>query len=180
MKYRTAVYEDWPRVKQLHLAVSKQKTGIARWEHEITDEYVQEFMSKVMNYGFMIVAEHPENESEIVGEIHASQPNIHVLSHLMTDLTIAVHPEFQGRKVGRTLFTIFLEEIAVNRPDIGRVELITRESNERALKLYQSLGFRIEGRLEMRIRTPDGNYEADIPMGWQNPNFEFDLPTENF
>jgi putative acetyltransferase len=93
----------------------------------------------------------------------------------MTDLTIAVHPEFQGKKIGRTLFTIFLEEIATNRPDIGKVELITRESNLRAIQLYQSLGFRIEGRLEMRIKTPEGNYEADIPMGWQNPNFEFEL-----
>ena len=42
-----------------------------------------------------------------------------------------------------------------------------------AIALYQSRGFLIEGRLEMRIRTPDRHYEADIPMGWQNPNYEF-------
>ena len=174
MKFRTAILEDWPKIKALHLESSKQKNGIARWEHEVTDEYVQEFMTKALDTGIMIVAEHPEDSEQIIAEVHACKPKVHVFSHLMTDLTIAVHPAFQGKKVGRTLFTIFLEEIGTNRPDIGKVELVTRESDTRAIRLYQSLGFVIEGRLEMRIRTPDGNYEADIPMGWQNPNFEFD------
>ena len=92
---------------------------------------------------------------------------------MLGEVTILVHPKFQGKKVGRTILTIFLEEIARNRMDIGKVELVARESNLKAIELYQSLGFRIEGRLEMRIRTPERTYEADIPMGWQNPNFEF-------
>lgn len=174
MHFRTALIEDWPKIKALHLEVAKQKTGIARWEHEITDEHIQSFMRKSLEGGLMIIGEHPDFPEEIVAEIHASKSQLHVFSHLMTDLTIAVHPKLQGKKIGRTLFTIFLEEVATNRPDVGKVELVTRESNERAIRLYQSLGFRIEGRLEMRIKTPDGNYEADIPMGWQNPNFEFD------
>jgi ribosomal protein S18 acetylase RimI-like enzyme len=174
MQYRTALYEDWPKIKALHLKVAVQKTGIARWEDEVTDEYVQHFMNKSLEHGLMIVALHPENPDEIVGEIHASQSQIRVLKHLMTDLTIAVDPAFQGKKIGRTLFTIFLEEIATNRTDIGKVELFTRESNHKAISLYRSLGFIIEGRMEMRIKTPEGNYEADIVMGWQNPNFEFD------
>jgi putative acetyltransferase len=96
-----------------------------------------------------------------------------VFDHVLGEVTILVHPQFQGKKIGRTILTIFLEEIARNRMDIGKVELIARESNMKAIELYQSLGFRIEGRLEMRIKTADGNYEADIPMGWQNPSFEF-------
>jgi ribosomal protein S18 acetylase RimI-like enzyme len=174
MNFRTAVFEDWPKIKVLHLEVSRQKTGIARWEHEVSDDYVKNFMTRALDGGIMIVAEHPQDPEQLIAEIHASKSRIHVFSHLMSELTIAVHPAFQGKKIGRTLFTIFLEEIALNRPDIGKVQLVTRESNVRALRLYESLGFRIEGRLEMQIRTPDGNYEADIPMGWQNPNFEFD------
>jgi ribosomal protein S18 acetylase RimI-like enzyme len=174
MQFRTAQIEDWPKIKQLHTEVAKQKNGIARWEHEVTDDYVKHFMGKALERGLMIIAEHPHDPEQIIGEIHASTSKVHVFRHLMADLTIAVHPEFQGKKIGRTLFTIFLEEIATNRPDIGKVELFTRESNLRAISLYQSLGFSIEGRLEMRIKTPDGNYEADVAMGWQNPNFEFD------
>jgi len=71
--------------------------------------------------------------------------------------------------------TIFLDEIANTRPDVGKVELYTGESNARAIALYQSLGFMIEGRMEMRFKNPQSeNYEADIPLGWVNPNFEFD------
>ena len=76
--------------------------------------------------------------------------------------------------IRNTIFTIFLEEIARNRSNVGKVELVTREGHTRAINLYRSLGFVIEGRMEMRIKTPSGGYEADIPMGWQNPNFEFD------
>jgi putative acetyltransferase len=174
MNFRTAVFEDWPKIKTLHLEVSKQKTGIARWEYEVTDEYVQGFMTRCLDGGLMIVAEHPNDPEQLIAEVHASKSKVHVFSHLMPDLTIAVHPEFQGKKIGRTIFTIFLEEIALNRPDIGKIQLATRESNERAFRLYQSLGFRVEGRFEMQIKTPEGNFEADIPMAWTNPNFEYE------
>jgi ribosomal protein S18 acetylase RimI-like enzyme len=175
MKIRTAEPDDLDRIKVLYKEVARQTGGLARLEHEVTDDYVLNFLSKSLGSGLIIVAEHPEDESKLVAEIHAYKPGIAVFDHVLSDLTIAVHPEFQGKKIGRTLFTIFQEEIAVNRPDIGRVELITRESNGKAIAFYQSLGFTVEGRLEMRIRTPEKTYEADIPMSWQNPNFEFDL-----
>lgn len=51
----------------------------------------------------------------------------------------------------------------------GYVEgfIAKQESNARALRLYESLGFVREGRMERRIRTPLGTgVEADIPMAW--------------
>src|SRR5688572_23021697 len=174
MHIRTAEPEDLQKIKTLYKAVAKSGDGLARKEDEITDDYVEGFLTKSLELGLIIVAEDPNNPEELVGEIHAFSPGINVFKHLYSSLTIAVHPEFQGKKIGRTLFTIFLEEIGMNRHNIGKVELITRESNEKAIAFYQSLGFKIEGRLEMRIKEKNGNYEADIPMGWQNPNFEFD------
>ncbi len=120
------------------------------------------------------MAEHPDDPEQLVGEVHGYPSDAGTFKHVLTDFNIAIHPQFQGRKIGRTLFTIFLEEIGRNRPDIGKVELFVRESNNRALALYQSMGFLIEGRMEMRVKTAQGLYEADIAMGWQNPNFEFD------
>ena len=174
MYIRTAEPTDLAAIKKLYQAVALSGNGIARLEHEITDEYVHNFVTRSLASGLIIVAEHPENKTEIVAEIHAYKPGIKVFDHVLSELTIAVHPDFQGKKLGRTIFTIFLEEVGLHRPDIGKVELIARESNTKAIALYQSMGFRIEGRLEMRIKTADNNYEADIPMGWQNPNFEFD------
>ena len=131
------------------------------------------FIQKSLAAGLIIVAENPDDPNQIIGEIHGYKSGVAVFSHVLGELTLVVHPAFQGKKIGRTIFTIFLEEIAKNRSDIGKVELIARESNLKAIELYESLGFTIEGRLEMRIKTTSGSYEADIPMGWQNPNYEF-------
>jgi ribosomal protein S18 acetylase RimI-like enzyme len=173
MRFRTADIDDLSRLIKLYKAVARQEGGIARLEHEITEDYVKNFMTKSMASGVIIVGENPDDPDELIAEVHGYKAGISVFDHLLGDVTILVHPKFQGKKVGRTILTIFLEEIGRNRMDIGKVELIAREGNMKAIELYQSLGFRIEGRLEMRIRTPERNYEADIPMGWQNPNFEF-------
>jgi ribosomal protein S18 acetylase RimI-like enzyme len=174
MHIRTAEISDIERIEELYKAVARAGAGIARSENEITQAYVEKFVSRSLGNGLILVAENPSDPDQLIGEVHAYKAGIEVFDHMLTNLTIVVHPEFQGNKIGRTIFTIFQEEIATNRPDVGRVELFTRESNTKAIKFYESIGFRIEGRLEMRIRTPDKNYEADIPMSWLNPNFEFD------
>lgn len=175
MFIRTAVPEDTERIKTLYKKISKSEgSGLARSENEITDEYVNCFIEKSLAKGLILVAEHPDDPEQLIGEVHGYPADIYAFKHVMADFTIVVHPDFQGKKVGRTLFTIFLEEIGRNRTDIGKVELFVRESNGKAIQLYQSMGFLIEGRLEMRIKTKTGVYEADVAMGWQNPNFEFD------
>ena len=173
MRYRTASIEDLDRLSKLYQAVARTEGGIARLEHEITPAYINSFLEKSLKTGLIIVGEDPDNENELVAEIHAYKAGIQVFDHVLGDLTVVVHPNFQGKKLGRTILTIFLEEVGRNRPDVGKVELIARESNEKAIALYQSMGFLIEGRMEMRIKTGDGHYKADIPMGWQNPNYEF-------
>jgi ribosomal protein S18 acetylase RimI-like enzyme len=173
MKIRTAFTEDSNKIKDLYKSVAKSEGGIIRVEEEITDEYISGCVQKAIETGLILVAEYPEETNQFIAEIHAYKSGIRAFDHVLTDLTLVVRPEFQARKIGRTIFTIFLEEIAKNRPDVGRVELIVRESNLRAIALYQSLGFNIEGRLEMRVRTAQSDYETDIPMGWQNPNYEF-------
>lgn len=173
MRYRTADMDDLHRLILLYKAVARVEGGIARLEHEVTEEYVKNFIQKSMATGVIIVGENPDNADELVASIHGYKAGIRVFEHVLGDVTLVVHPQFQGKKIGRTILTIFLEEIGRNRMDIGKVELIARESNLKAIQLYQSLGFLVEGRMEMRIRTTHHKYEADIPMGWQNPNFEF-------
>lgn len=171
MHFRTAVESDVSKIKSLYQTVARSGDGIARKEFEITSGYVENFVRKSIDNGLIIVGEHPDDPEQLIAEIHAYKSGIEVFAHVLGDLTIAVHPDFQGKKLGRTIFTIFLEEIVRTRTDILKVELIARESNTKAIRLYESLGFLIEGRLEMRIKTPDGHFEADIPMGWENPNF---------
>ena len=174
MHYRTAITSDIPALVKLYKAVAKIEGYIARLEHEVTEEYVSHFVHKSLESGLIIVGEDEEQPGELIAEIHGYRSEPTIFNHVLGDVTFLVHPDHQGKKIGRTILMIFLDEIVNTRPDIGKVELFTGESNRRAIGLYQSVGFMIEGRMEMRYKNPTGSYEADIPMGWVNPGFEFD------
>ena len=175
MHYRTANESDIPRLVKLYKAVAKTPGYIARLEHEITDEYVSHFVHNSLKTGLIIVGESETDPEELIAEVHGYKSDLKGFGHVFGDVTFLVHPEHQGKGIGRTIFTIFLDEIVNTRPDIGKVELFTGDGNTRAIALYQSLGFMIEGRMEMRYWNPrTETYEADIPLGWVNPNFEFD------
>lgn len=175
MHYRTAEESDIPRLLKLYKAVAKTPGYIARLEHEITEEYVSHFVHKSLKDGLIIVGENETDPDELIAEVHGYKSDLQGFGHVFGDVTFLVHPDHQGKGIGRTIFTIFLDEIVNTRPDIGKVELFTGEANTRAIALYQSLGFMIEGRMEMRYwNSRTETYEADIPLGWVNPNFEFD------
>jgi ribosomal protein S18 acetylase RimI-like enzyme len=138
---------------------------LARSASEITSEYIQNFVSKSIDNGVEFVATEKESH-QVIGEIHCYNSGLKVFSHVYGDLTIAVDPLYQGKGIGRKLFTGLLNEVKKNRRDILRVELLARESNKFALKFYESLGFKPEGKLENRIQSVGGGYEADIFMAW--------------
>jgi putative acetyltransferase len=102
----------------------------------------------------------------LCADIHASRPQPRDFQHVLGDLTVVVHPRAQGQGLGRRLFTAFLEHVRHRETGVTRVELITRESNARARKLYESLGFQLEGRLKARVRHPDGSLEDDLFYAW--------------
>lgn len=160
---RPAKLEDAASIRSLYRSVAKIAGGLARLEDEITDDYIEHNLHNGVTRGVCIVA---ESAGKIVGEIHCYPPTPRVFSHVLSDLTIAVAPDFQGHGVGRAIFTHLLNTVTQNRPEILRVELIARESNQKAIAFYQSLGFVIEGAMKGRIHRPDGEFEADIPMAW--------------
>lgn len=174
MHYRTAEITDVPKIVKLYKAVARVPGFIARLENEITEDHVTHFVKKSLANGLIIIGHADDNDDEFLAEIHGYKGDIAGFAHVLGDVTFLVHPDHQGKGIGRTLFAIFLEEIGVRRPDIGKVELWTGESNRRAIGLYQSFGFMIEGRMEMRYKNHLGDFEADIPLGWVNPGFEFD------
>lgn len=169
MNFRNASISDAAKIKKLYLSVAKNEGGIARLEDEVTDGYISGFLNKSLKDGIILVA---LNENEIVGEIHAYKAGIRVFEHVLTDLTIAVSPDHQGKGIGKKLFLSFLETVKTEHHNIARVELIARESNRKAIQFYESIGFKIEGRFEKRIKTTLNTFEADIPMGWLNPNYQ--------
>ena len=84
--------------------------------------------------------------------------------HVLSDLTVAVAPEFQRRGIGKLLFAELIAGARTLTPKVDRIELVVREGLWNAIRLYERMGFRQEGRFERRFRLANGTYEADLPM----------------
>lgn len=164
-RVRAATAADVRAIEHLHIVVASTTGGLARQPDEITHEYVDGFVRRSVDDGVIVVAE-VDGISGLAGELHAYRNPLRLFHHVYGNLTIAVHPEAQGRGVGRALFASLLQTVTDDRPDILRVELVTGERNERALRLYEAMGFVREGRLDRAMRNADGVAEADIPMAW--------------
>ena len=156
---------DGAALATLYRAVAATEGGLARTQAEITDEYVAHFLAKAQASGIILVAR--PLGGPLIGEIHCYALGPRVFAHVLGELTIAVHPGYQGQGIGKALFTELLRRVEQERPNVLRVELIARESNRKAIAFYQKLGFQIEGRFTNRIRSVDNaGFEADIPMAW--------------
>jgi len=171
-KIRQATQADFNKIFTLYKRVATETTGLARSGDEITEKYLHEVMEHASESGIQLVIDNPDKSNEIIAEIHCYKLVPKVFCHVLSELTIAVDPDHQGKGVGRMIFTHLQDLIINDRPDILRVELISRETNLKAISFYESLGFKREGKLEKRISYIENEFEADIPMAWFNPNFK--------
>lgn len=159
---------DAVAIEALYRTVAEISGGIARLPHEVNSGYIGGFVAQSLEHGILLVAESPGRPG-LVGELHTYTCGLWRFNHVLSSLTVAVHPEMQGRGIGRRLFEALLTEVTDHRPDIVRIELMTGESNGHAQALYRSMGFEQQGRFERAIRKPAGELEADIPMAWLRP-----------
>ncbi|MCB0246607.1 MAG: GNAT family N-acetyltransferase [Anaerolineae bacterium] len=77
------------------------------------------------------------------------------------ELGMGVLKEYRGQGIGERLARAALQQARVAR--LERVELVVYASNEPAIKLYEKLGFSVEG-LHRRARKLDGRYDDVISM----------------
>ena len=136
-------------------------SGLARHRDEVDRGYVDAFAGLRDPLGLSIAA---LDGQRVVGEIHAVRMRPRQFRHVLTDLTVAVHPRMQGRGVGSRLFDALFEAAAGLTPPVTRIELVARTGNAAAIRLYERLGFRAEGRFAGRVHLPDGSIEDDVPM----------------
>lgn len=84
------------------------------------------------------------------------------LNHVGEVAHIMVHDGFAGRGIGRTLMEVLLD-IADNHLGLVRVELLVYHDNTGAIRLYENLGFRHEGR-KRKIARRQGRLEDGLMM----------------
>lgn len=163
---RLATRADEASIFTLYQTVAQGKGGIAREQDEITPTYISQNLEKSLVNGVCVVVPHPEMPDLLLAEVHCYKLEPRTFHHVLSELTIVVHPDFQGNGLGKLVFTTLLDHVQTQRLDILRVELIARESNKKAIAFYQKLGFQIEGKLQNRVYTEGIGFEADIPMAW--------------
>ncbi len=171
---RFLVQEDAQSYFDLYQVIAIHPSGFARTAEEISFASLEEILKSVLSMGVGIAAV-DTTVDKLIGFIMARKMGPAVFDHVLSDLTVGVHPAYQSKGIGRRLFLDFLEQVQRSRPDVLRVELISRESNARAISFYESIGFRSEGVFEKRIRNRDGIFESDIPMAWIRPELNSDF-----
>ena len=150
------------KVVTLYRAVAAAGGGLARAPDEIDEAYVRGFLARAQTDGVSRAVWLPDGS--LAAEIHAHRMHPRQFGHVLTDLTAAVRPDWQGKGLGAMLFNALIEAARQMQPPITRIELMVREGNTGAIALYQRLGFVIEGRLARRVRLPNGTTEDDLAM----------------
>ncbi len=162
-RIRKAEVTDEQQLKKLYQEVAKTPGGLARTVEEITDEYVHKTLLNSIEKGLGLVV---ELDGKLIGSMMKYRLEPKVFSHVLTEGSVLVHPDYQGKGVGTNLMQSFVHEIIENYPDVLRIELIARESNPAIKGLYEKQGFKREGSMKGRIRGVDGKFENDIPLAW--------------
>lgn len=170
IQIRLATESDISSIQELYRAVATTG-GLARKETEITFEYIAEFVGKSLKSGLILVACAPENVSQIIGELHGYRLGPEIFAHVLENVTMAVHPEYQGKGIGRSLLQHFQSEISQHHRHFLKIELKCFSTNEKALNLYQKYGFKVEGRQEKRVQLAPGLFADGLALAWFNPNY---------
>ncbi|MEI9991068.1 MAG: GNAT family N-acetyltransferase [Rhizomicrobium sp.] len=150
------------QVVALYRAAAAADGGLARAPDEIDDAYVRRFLESASRDGISRAVF--AGDGTLAGEIHALRMASRQFRHVLTDLTVAVHPDWQGKGLGTLLFGQLIEAARAMTPSVTRIELFAREGNAGAIRLYERLGFVVEGRFKGRVRLPNGVIEDDIAM----------------
>ncbi|NTX03723.1 GNAT family N-acetyltransferase [Myxococcus sp. CA040A] len=170
---REAVREDGPALFELERAIVQARQGIVKHPEELpvdaatfTAQRDGAGLHRQDGTAFPLVV--TDSHGALLGEASILRLSYRMLRHVGV-LGIGVHPSAQGLGVGRALMDHLLTWVRAHRdPDGGavtRVELCARADNPRALALYLSQGFVLEGTRRAFLRLDDGSYVDDVLMG---------------
>ena len=146
-----------------------QKRVVAELEYLITApeefnktvEEQQEWIHKVIqNERETIVA--AEADGAVVGWIAFQTSPRSRLAHTGS-IGMMIEPSFRNRGIGKALIMYILDWAAEN-PFIEKVCLGVLSTNERAIRLYEGLGFVEEGRKVKDIKFSEDRYADDVLM----------------
>jgi RimJ/RimL family protein N-acetyltransferase len=159
MKYRVIpMAEDYiERFRETLDAVARERRYLAMVEAPPLDELRAHIQKCIRDGSPRYLALDGER---VIGWCDVTSLNRTVFAHSGL-LGMGVIDGYRGHGIGKALMTATLD--ATKAAGLTRVELTVREPNQRALKLYEKMGFVIEG-VKRRGVFLDGEYEDLICM----------------
>lgn len=137
--------------------------GTLQLPHQTPEAWRKRLEGNDPTWDYVLVA---EVDGQVVGTagLHRNRRprNLHEAGLGMT-----VHDAYQGRGIGKALM-LALVEVADKWLNLVRIDLEVWPDNERAVKLYESFGFVVEGRKRMNAFR-DGQYVDSLVMGRIRP-----------
>ena len=161
LKIRSARIEDAAILAAAEQTIAETPGLLVSRPSELILESFEEKIVELSKIGRYVVA---QKDGKIVGHALLDPMRLAAISHVFR-LTIMVHPGFQSQGVGEALMRNLMDW-ATRTPQVGKIELLVRATNERAMRLYTKLGFVVEGRFRKRLRLPDGEFVDDVAMAW--------------
>ncbi|WP_042273684.1 GNAT family N-acetyltransferase [[Clostridium] dakarense] len=158
--------EDSKQVVELRTMKGVMENTLA-----MPSEREDKIREKTLNLGindYIFVAEiKEENDYKIVGIAALNVENSPRLRH-SAGIGISVHTKYQGMGIGKKLLNKLLD-ISDNWLMLVRIELGVLCDNDKAINLYKSLGFVVEGKKKYTT-IRNGKYVDEYIMGRYNEN----------
>lgn len=159
---RRARVEDASVLAAAEREIARTPGFLVSRPHELTDA---RFAAKIAELatsanGRYLVAVH---DDALIGHAMLDPLGLEAVRHVV-HLTLAVHPGWQRRGVGRALLGELIEWTR-GAPAVEKIELHVRSGNTGAQDLYRKLGFEEEGRLKRRVKFGPDQYLDDVLMG---------------
>ncbi|WP_341347491.1 GNAT family N-acetyltransferase [Paenibacillus sp. FSL H3-0469] len=160
---RSAVPQDAPQLSALRLKVDGETENLDRVQGEgfIDPEGFRSLIAAdtASSTNLFLVA---EVQDRLAGFARCEGSPLRRLAHL-AEFGVGVLQEFWGYGIGRSL----LEQSISWAEAIGleKLSLKVLEGNDKAIRLYESLGFEVEGVLRRDKLLADGQFYSTIVMG---------------
>ena len=161
---RPVKLEDAPSINEMRRMDGVRENTLGLFSERITRS--EDFIKGLTEYEHMLVAEvNEDGVKKAVGVVGLHISRNPRLRH-SASIGIMVHVDYQGKGIGTALLNKVID-LADNWLMLVRLELTAFVENEGAVKLYQSLGFQIEG-TKKYAAIRNGKYADEYLMARYN------------
>lgn len=165
---RPVEVEDLPGLRELELEIVGDGQGVVRDLSEVAppEKFIEKHKERWWGERATRIVGMVDGVLAASGELTGFAPS--KLRHVGI-MAMGVGPSYQGAGLGRAILNQLIilgrTGFGESHPPIRRVELYTRADNARAISLYKSAGFEVEGCRRNFVCLGEGAFVDDIIMG---------------